>query len=164
PADEKAEKAPTPYDRNRQAKEASISRALRSTTTKQASTSKTENRAIPVGQASPSETGVPPSPVLLNCIVEKESSSFSVEILSSKNVGALKDAIKKKKEPRLNHIAADELILKLSPDGGVTKKGLEKLTESSLKVLDDELQELSTYFPEKPAKNLIHIVVKLPEQ
>ncbi|KAF8977630.1 hypothetical protein BGZ46_007243, partial [Entomortierella lignicola] len=127
----------------------------------QASTSKTENRAITIEQALPSETGVHPSPILLklNCIVEEESTSFPVEILSSKSVGALKNLILPGKP-----LEAKNIILKLTPDGGVTKKGLEKLTENSLEVLDDELHELSTYFPEKPANDLIHIVAKLPEQ
>ncbi|KAF9178600.1 hypothetical protein BGZ49_005302, partial [Haplosporangium sp. Z 27] len=146
--------------------QASTSTSRGSTTANQSSTLKTKNRAIPVEQASPSETQVPPPPfeLVLNCIVGEDSSAITVEILSSKNINALKDGIRDKKDPELKHIAANKLILYLIPNGGVTKKGLDKLTECSLEVLDDELAELSSYFPEKPARNLIHIVVKLSEK
>ncbi|KAF9079853.1 hypothetical protein BGX27_005898, partial [Mortierella sp. AM989] len=175
---DKKTKASTPYGRNSQANQASTSKTLGSTSAKQASTSKsqgsssakkastskTKGRAVPIEQASPSETGVPlPFMLELRCIVENGITSFKVPILSNKDVGDLKDAIKAKKPDTLP-MEADKLILKLTLDGGVTKKELDKLTESSLEVLDDEREKLSTYFPEKPAEELIHIVVKLPEQ
>jgi len=47
--------------------------------------------------------------ILLNCWILGGTTSFPVEILPSENIGQLKDAIKKKKEPVLNHIAADQL-------------------------------------------------------
>ncbi|KAG0003293.1 hypothetical protein BGZ80_000994 [Entomortierella chlamydospora] len=107
-----------------------------------------------------SETGVRYSSALLklNCIiVENKSSSFPVEIHSDENVSALKRGIKKEKPNYLSSIDANNLILKLVPEGGKTKAGL---FSSSLEVLDDELVKLSTYFPENPADDLIHIVVE----
>jgi len=47
--------------------------------------------------------------ISLNCRILGLGGSFPVDILPSKTVGHLKDAIKKKKEPVLNHIAADQL-------------------------------------------------------
>ncbi|KAF9173088.1 hypothetical protein BGX21_002028 [Mortierella sp. AD011] len=102
-----------------------------------------------------SETG-------LNCIiVENESPSFPVEIHSDEIVSAFKRGIKKEKPNYLSSIDANNLILKLVPEGGKTKAGL---FSSSLEVLDDELVKFSTYFLENSADDLIHIVVELPEQ
>ncbi|KAF9176073.1 hypothetical protein BGZ49_006740, partial [Haplosporangium sp. Z 27] len=131
---EDTEKALTPYDRNSQVNQASTSTSRGSTTTNQPSTSNTKKRTIPVEQASPLETKVPPPPfeLELNCIVGEDTSAITVTVLSCENFNALKKKIKIEKEPRLDHFAADELILELIPDGGVTKKGLDKLTESSL--------------------------------
>ncbi|KAF9369375.1 hypothetical protein BGX21_005990, partial [Mortierella sp. AD011] len=148
-------KASTPYDRDRQANRAKNSEPLGSISAEQSSNLET------------------PESVALKifCIVnDGESSfpegvsSFPVEIHSTQSVADLKDAIKVKKEHRLNHIDADELTLKLIPNGGATKKGLGKLAKGSLVELDDELEKLSTYFPDKSAEGLIHIVVKLPKQ
>jgi hypothetical protein len=49
----------------------------------------------------------------LNCLVSGLASSnvFQVEIEKTKTVAALKDAIKDKKKPKLDHIAADSLDL-----------------------------------------------------
>ncbi|KAF9109266.1 hypothetical protein BGX27_007787 [Mortierella sp. AM989] len=94
----------------------------------------------------------------LNCIVEGESSSFPVQILSTEKVSVLKKAIKTEKPDTLP-MAAKNLTLKLIP-GGATKKGLSKLPEKSLKELDNELERRSTYFPRGAAEDLIHIIVE----
>ncbi|KAH9058919.1 hypothetical protein EDB83DRAFT_2520665 [Lactarius deliciosus] len=54
------------------------------------------------------------SPLLnLNCLVCREDRShiFSLEIPRAKTVGALREAIKDKKQPAFNHVVADTLIL-----------------------------------------------------
>jgi hypothetical protein len=47
----------------------------------------------------------------LNCFVDGDlpNHTFPVEILKSKNVGILKDLIKEKKAPYLDHVAASDL-------------------------------------------------------
>jgi hypothetical protein len=49
--------------------------------------------------------------ISLNCWILglDDARAFSVDIFLSKTVDHLKDAIKKKKEPALDHIAADQL-------------------------------------------------------
>ncbi|ORZ05137.1 hypothetical protein BCR41DRAFT_188909 [Lobosporangium transversale] len=96
------------------------------------------------------------------CIVEGEATPFPVKIPSNCSVGELQQAIKARKSNAFKDIDADQLTLKLIP-GGTTKKGLETLSEESLVALD-ELEELSTYFPNGAAKGHIHIIVKLPPQ
>ncbi|KAF9405452.1 hypothetical protein BGZ76_006572, partial [Entomortierella beljakovae] len=49
--------------------------------------------------------------ITLFCIVDGDSTAFPIDLAVSKTVGHLKDAIKKKKEPRFDDLAADELIL-----------------------------------------------------
>ena len=50
----------------------------------------------------------------LNCLVLSHDAShiFPIEIAESKTVGMLKDAIKDKKRPALDHIPADTLVLR----------------------------------------------------
>ena len=52
-----------------------------------------------------------PAEISLACWIVglDDANAFPVDILRSKTVGHLKEAIKKKKEPILNHIAADQL-------------------------------------------------------
>ena len=47
----------------------------------------------------------------LNCLVLGAEDTFPVKIKGAQSVGELKDEIKKKKEPRFNGLAADELTL-----------------------------------------------------
>ena len=49
----------------------------------------------------------------LNCFVLGRDSSevFTVKILKTENVSTLKDLIKEKQSPRLNHVVASDLIL-----------------------------------------------------
>ncbi|KAF9085005.1 hypothetical protein BGX27_003645 [Mortierella sp. AM989] len=142
--DKKTEKAPTLYDRNKQAKRAKNSEPLGSISAKQSSNLET------------------PESVLLKifCIVNdgKSSfpegvSSFPVEIHSTQSVADLKKAIKVENSDTLP-MEADKLTLKLIP-GGATKTGLSKMSKDSLVVLDDELQQLSTYIPQSAVENLI---------
>ncbi|KAF9406082.1 hypothetical protein BGZ76_006421, partial [Entomortierella beljakovae] len=58
-----------------------------------------------------------------------------------------KDAIKEKKKNTLSGLDPNQLVLYLIPNGGATKKGLEKLPKDSLKPLDEELDPLYTHFP-----------------
>src|ERR1700761_2594701 len=90
-------------------------------------------------------------------------SSFSVTIQSSKTVDDLKDAIKEKKKPRLDHIAADELTLyKVSiPDG----KNLEQSARQAIREapeLDISSRQLFKVFEEPLPAETVSIVVTFP--
>jgi hypothetical protein len=85
----------------------------------------------------------------LNCFVlpvdEKPNQIFTVEILKTKNVSILKDLIKEKQSPRLNHVVASELIL------GQVSLPVDNDLEESLKNVDltplKPLLPLSQVFP-----------------
>lgn len=49
----------------------------------------------------------------LNCLVSSDDPDhmFTIEIANTKNVSALKDAIKEKRQPAFDHIPADTLVL-----------------------------------------------------
>jgi hypothetical protein len=53
------------------------------------------------------------SKLFLNCFVlgDDPSKVFTVKILKTENVSILKDLIKEKQSPRLNHVVASDLIL-----------------------------------------------------
>ncbi|KAF9991463.1 hypothetical protein BGZ79_004445, partial [Entomortierella chlamydospora] len=131
-------------------------------TLEQASTSGTHVFAT-VQQGSTSETGILPSYVLeLNCIVEDESSSFPVRILSTEKVGILKNAIKEAKKAKLDMFDANELTLyKVSiPDE-------EKIViESDIEMvrLAPSSMELWEKFGSVLPKKTIHVYVKPPQQ
>ena len=88
---------------------------------------------------------------------------FPVEIVDSKTVGDLRDAIKDKKRPTFDHVPADTLVLwKVSIL--VNRSLTENLSnrtlgnESSLLPMD----ELSEVFSDSPAQRHLHIVVSAP--
>jgi hypothetical protein len=88
---------------------------------------------------------------------------FPVKIDQTDVVGALKDAIKEKKRPEFDHIAADKLDLwtvAIPLDDSLNKKlkNLE-LDEGGALPGGEELSEL---FPGEPAKKCLHIIVKSP--
>ncbi|KAF9383999.1 hypothetical protein BGX21_001414 [Mortierella sp. AD011] len=160
-AEKRTGMAPTPYT---QSTETSTSRALRSTTTKTSSSSKAKG-AISIEQASTSKSNRSTTATKLKffCVVEKESTSFPVDILDSETVGDLKKAIKEAKKSKLDEFDADKLTLKIIP-GSATKNELPNLADTSLEELDDELQKLSTYFVHGTEESRIRIIVKPPQQ
>ena len=97
---------------------------------------------------------------LLNCFVlgDKEDNVFTVEISKNKNVSILKDEVKKKKAPHLNHVAASDL----------------ELWEVSFPIDDHASKKSQTGPPLRPNKRLfslwhgnpsdddLHILVKAP--
>ena len=97
-------------------------------------------------------------------IIGLGSTAFPVDIESHATVGHLKDAIKEKKKPRLDHIAADELTLyKVSiPDG----KNLEQSAQQAIREapeLDVPSCPLFEEFGTQPKAKTVSIVVTLPE-
>ncbi|KAF8975581.1 hypothetical protein BGZ46_009011 [Entomortierella lignicola] len=121
-------------------------------------------KAKPKSFTRPSTKSVPekPTELVIKCIVEDEKSSFSVTVSSDNTVGQLKDKIYDTIDTPPS-VKAKDLILKFIT-GGTYKKNLEKVTEKLVVLLDDELKSLNTYFPDVVAKNLIYILVELPQQ
>ncbi|KAF9087871.1 hypothetical protein BGX27_002839 [Mortierella sp. AM989] len=107
----------------------------------------------------------------LFCILEGQNSSFSVEILSSKTVDDLKQAIynKIKNAPRFRYISPHKLALyKVSiPDEDKvlnkskieSEHGMKKLAPSSMEISDKE-----AFGVEMLPKRTIHVFVEPPEQ
>jgi hypothetical protein len=101
----------------------------------------------------------------LNCLVQGDDlrNAFSVEIASTKNVSALKQRIRKEKEPAFDHVPADTLVLwKVSiPADGLAKQN------PRVHDLDEDqslspLEELSEVFSGSLRRKHIHIVVQAP--
>jgi Crinkler effector protein N-terminal domain len=107
-----------------------------------------------------------PSTFDLNCLVlgDDPSCLFPVKIAATESVGILRDAIKDKKKPELDHVAAGSLLLwKVSiPLNESFKNNLSKLdlVEQRPLLPEQELVEIFTGPP--PAKRHVHIVVKAP--
>jgi hypothetical protein len=104
----------------------------------------------------------------LFCLVDGDSSPFPVEIEPTKTVGSLKDAIKAKKTPRFDDVAADELNLwsvsiPVSDDDdddeiSVYINNIPKDDKKKLKAT----RELLGVFGNEAPKNMIHIIVQRP--
>ncbi|KAF9369436.1 hypothetical protein CPC16_004504 [Podila verticillata] len=100
----------------------------------------------------------------LFCVVDGESTSFSVEIDRTKTVDHLKKAIKAEKSPRFDDIAADELTLwRVSIpddqlDSAITIAALDDKT-----ALSNPRTRLFKLFPESPDDNT-YILVQRPLQ
>jgi hypothetical protein len=89
--------------------------------------------------------------------------AFPIKIAKSETVGGLKDAIKDKKKPEFDHVAADRLNLwKVSiPDDRSLKENISKLDfydEQSL----SPTAKLSKVFADAPEEMHLHIVVRAP--
>jgi hypothetical protein len=101
----------------------------------------------------------------LNCLVLGNDANhiFPIEIAERKTVGALKDAIKDKKEYAFPHVDADTLIL-----WKVSIPVNQSLTEtlSKLDFVDEgsllPVRRLSGVFSDQPEDEHLHIVVRVP--
>ncbi|KAF9300485.1 hypothetical protein BGZ74_007822, partial [Mortierella antarctica] len=108
----------------------------------------------------------------LFCLVDGETTSqaFSIEIDQTKTVHDLKGAIKTKKAPRFDDVAAHKIALwRVSiPDDDDDEE-----EEEDLPILLDNIpgkdkrklearRELSDVFDDKPAKILVHVIVQRP--
>ncbi|KAF9976693.1 hypothetical protein BGZ65_007717, partial [Modicella reniformis] len=100
------------------------------------------------------------------CMVDGESTPFSVKAKSTESVDDLKDHIKTKKSPEFDDIAADKLILwkvslLVTEDEEVSSIDFEKLTEKRrLSPTDD----ISDVFPDGVKKKTINIIVRRPDE
>jgi hypothetical protein len=101
----------------------------------------------------------------LNCLVQGDGprNAFSIEIASTKNVSALKQVIRKEKEPAFDHIPANTLVLwRVS----IPADSLVKQDPRTLDLIEDQslspLEELSEVFSASLPRKHIHIVVRVP--
>ena len=100
----------------------------------------------------------------LNCLVfgDDITQVFPIKIANTESVGTLKDAIKDKKKPVLDHVTADSLALwKVSVPANrhlqQTLSAVNLTDETSLLSVDD----LFDVFSDAPRHKHLHIVVKL---
>ena len=99
----------------------------------------------------------------INCWVcgQKTNEVFSVEILRTTTVGALRRVIKNKKPVDFAHVDSDQLFLYRVPD--VTSDALEEAAEAinPYEPLPGE-EPVFYFFPIPPPECCIHIVVDVP--
>ncbi|KAF9427922.1 hypothetical protein BGZ76_002137, partial [Entomortierella beljakovae] len=107
--------------------------------------------------------------ITLFCIVDGESSKFLVDILPTKTVGHLKNAIKDMKENDLKDIDADRLILWATaiPSIPIRTIKLDNLTSDDTAnmpplLLDESDDLISEKFEAELPRKTIHVVIKLP--
>jgi hypothetical protein len=98
----------------------------------------------------------------LSCwlVGDDATSIFQAEFVNTRSVATLKDAIKEKKKPVLDHIPADSLRLwrcSIPVDRDLQKRlaSLDLADESQLSSVDDLLE----IFPELPPRKHLHIIV-----
>ena len=88
---------------------------------------------------------------------------FTVETIKSKNVSILKDIIKEKKAPTLNHVAASDLDLwKVSESFLLRDLGQKDVNIDECVELSPG-DEISVVF-EKISRNCLHVVAKVPNE
>lgn len=93
---------------------------------------------------------------------------FSVKIPSNATVDELKKKIKEERKPKLDHIAADELMLyrvDIKLDIQTTQSSMNELVEQTIRGLDGDplnpVFELSDYYTSTPTKKTIHLIARL---
>jgi len=103
---------------------------------------------------------MPNNLLTLFCLVEGESTPFSVKIESSESVSDLKDAIKLKKTQRFHDVTADELTLwrvshpvpPLHDRKPIVFNEIDSATEL------DPTDDLADVFEAQPPKKRIHVI------
>ncbi|KAF9199942.1 hypothetical protein BGZ49_009887 [Haplosporangium sp. Z 27] len=99
--------------------------------------------------------------ITLFCILDGESTAFSIDIPIGKTVDHLKDAIKKKQSPVFDDIRASDLTLwsVVVPDEGIPVN-LEHVEPKTL--LAKSTKSIKIVFGEDPAPDTIHCIVQRP--
>jgi hypothetical protein len=101
------------------------------------------------------------STLSINCLLLGRDSSevFEVEILKTKKVSFLKDLIKEKQSPRLNHVVASELtVWKVSLPADTISPGF---TVDGIKALRS-VEKIFSIFGEALVDEHVHILVQAP--
>ena len=98
----------------------------------------------------------------VNCLSfkDEQTKAFTVKVSKTDNVSVLKDLIKAKKSPHLDHLAASDLILyKVSlPAVDVDPHTDSKATPSVTRIHLQALEEIQEVFPEPLQKSHVHII------
>ncbi|KAF9435324.1 hypothetical protein BGZ76_006522, partial [Entomortierella beljakovae] len=106
--------------------------------------------------------------IKLICVLDGDFSPFEIKVEPDDSVDTLKRAIKKGKEPELDDIAADKLILhKVTIPIRVDEEDLSILLEDykdkAKRIGSNQaVTEISAVFGSNPAKNTIHVIVQRP--
>ncbi|KAI6015790.1 hypothetical protein BKA83DRAFT_4030840, partial [Pisolithus microcarpus] len=103
------------------------------------------------------------SMVELNCFIlgDDPYKTFGVEILNTENVSTLKDLIKEKLSPKLNHVAVTDLtVWRVSlPADSITQE----LTAANIPGQPlCSVTRISSIFTEAPVDEYVHILVQVP--
>src|SRR6266550_5006445 len=95
----------------------------------------------------------------INCFVLGSSEVFTVKIPKTENISILKDLIKEKQSPRLNHVVASELTAwKVSLPADTISP---ELTVDGVKALRS-VEKISSIFGEALVDEHVHILVQAP--
>ena len=110
---------------------------------------------------------MPPEPdstqlLCLNCFVDGDQpdQTFPVEVSKTKNIGILKDLIKEKKAPRLDHVAASELKLFLVSESFPIEDLASRQPPTGGDLRPNK--KLSSLWDREPSDDDLHILVKSP--
>ena len=97
----------------------------------------------------------------VNCLIvgDDRKKVFTVEVAKDKNVSILKDEIKKKKAPHLNHIAASDL--ELSRTSLTVNDKLKEVVKTTPFQPLDPVEPLLSLFQTLEERHL-HVVVRAP--
>jgi hypothetical protein len=103
----------------------------------------------------------------LFCLVDKEpsSSAFPVSIATAKTIGELKDAIKAKKSPEFNDIAADKLTLwkvSIPSTEDEDESPIILGAQSDRNKLVHPTSKIAKYFQDGADGEHIHIIIQRP--
>ena len=98
----------------------------------------------------------------VNCLsfIDEPTKAFTVKICKIDNVSVLKELIKEKKAPNLDHLAASDLILyKVSfPTVDVDSNSDSKATPAVMRIPLRPLEKLKEVFPEQLQDGIVHII------
>jgi hypothetical protein len=103
--------------------------------------------------------------IQLNCWVlgDDVRQVFPIKIANTESVGTLKEAVKDKKRPALDHVTADSLTLwKVSIPKDRLQQSLANLDLTDATPLSS-MDDLDDVFSDEPHRKHLHIVVKPPD-
>jgi len=110
----------------------------------------------------------------LNCFILGAEDTFTVKIKKTQSVGELKDEVKRKNEPKFNHLVAHEFTLHqiyidISNDAEYANKLVEIPQPGYVFDPKNRLNAprmISSYFgkPSDRSQDAIHVLVELPQR
>ena len=104
--------------------------------------------------------------ISLCCLVDGESTSFEVDIESTRTINCLKRAIKIEMSPRFDDITANDLTLWKVSVPVAPKKERKEISLADVPSKEElyETDDVSEVFDEQPPGKTIHIIVLRPPQ